>query len=86
MKLTKTFERLSNGQLQVIELSCNINKRNDIDELGYDDFVANLFIAGKLIADISPVLSNVGCFTEMVDSVDWHQLYIEMNPHLEIAY
>lgn len=86
MKLFKTYERLTNGKLQVIELSCDVKKRSDIDELSYDDFFASLSIDGKFIADISPVLSNTGLFTDMVDAVDWHEVYSEMNPHLDIAY
>ena len=77
MKLAKSFERLRNKQNQVIELSCEVNSRNDIDEIPYDEFTANLFINGKLIGDISPVLDNAGVFTEMVDDVDWFEIYDE---------
>lgn len=77
MKLTKTFERLRNGQNQVIEVVCRVNSSDDIDDMSYDDFQANLYINGKLIGDISPVLDNAGLFTDMVDSIDWHELYHE---------
>lgn len=77
MKLTKTFERLRNGQNQVIEVVCRVNSSDDIDDMSYDDFQANLYINGKFIGDISPVLDNAGLFTDMVDSIDWHELYHE---------
>lgn len=75
MKLIKTFEKFRNHQLQVIELTCEINFKVDIEDLGYDDFKANLFIDRKYIGDISHVLSDAGVFSDMVDSVDWFALY-----------
>lgn len=86
MILSKTFERLSNGQNQVIELALEVNNKSQIEDAGYDDFKAFLYIGGKFIADISPVLSNIGCFTEMVDDVNWFDLFDEKNIYSEIAY
>ena len=77
MKLTKTYEKYRHNQLQVIELSCEINEQRDIDELSYDDFEAMLIINGKKIADISYVLGATGVFTVMVDEVDWHKEFSE---------
>jgi len=73
MTLTKTFEKYRHNQLQVIELSCEINNEEDLDELSYDDFEANLIINRKKIADISYVLGAAGVFVKMVDDVDWHK-------------
>jgi len=73
MRLNKTYEKYRHNQLQVIELSCEINEPGDIDQLAYDDFEAMLIINGKKIADISYVLSAAGVFTMMVDDVDWHK-------------
>ena len=76
MTLTKTFEKYRHNQLQVIELSCEINNEEDIDELSYDDFEANLVINRKKIADISYVLGAAGVFVEMVDDVAWHKEFV----------
>ena len=73
MKLIKTFEKYRHNQLQVIELTCEIINEQDIDELSYDDFEANLIINRKKIADISYVLDAAGVFVELVDNVDWHK-------------
>ena len=77
MKLIKTYEKYRHNQLQVIELSCEVNEQRDIDELSYDDFEAMLMINGKKIADISYVLDAAGVFVEMVDDVDWHKEFEE---------
>ena len=73
MKLTKTFEKYRHNQLQVIELSCKIKTGEDIEDLSYDDFEANLIINRKKIADISYVLGAASVFVQMVDDVDWHK-------------
>ena len=73
MKLVKTFEKYRHNQLQVIELSCEIKTEEDIEELSYDDFEANLIINRKKIADISYVLDAAGVFVNMIDDVDWHK-------------
>jgi len=73
MKLIKTFEKYRHNQLQVLQLSCEINNWMDIDELSYDDFEAMLIINGKKVADISYVLDAAGVFVSMVDEVDWHK-------------
>ena len=75
MKLTKVYEKYRHNQLQVIELSCEINDQEEIDELSYDDFEAMLIINGKKISDISWVLGAAGVFTNMVDDVDWHRQF-----------
>lgn len=76
-KLTKTFEKFRNNELQVIELTCDVKSMADVDDLSYDDFKANLFINHQFVADISHVLDDAGVFTDMVDSTDWHKLYAE---------
>lgn len=84
MKVIKRFEKFRNNQLQVIELSCEVKNRKQIDEMSYDDFKADLYINHKLIADISHVLSNAGVFTEMVDVQDWEELFEEQHGLLTI--
>lgn len=85
MKLIKTFEKFRNKQNQVIELSCEVSSKEDTRDLAYDDYRADLYINGKFIADISPVLDAAGLFTDMVDSVDWEQLYAEQFADLKHA-
>jgi hypothetical protein len=88
MKLVKTFEKFRHNQLQVIELSCEIINEDDIDELSYDDFEANLFINRKKITDISFVLDAAGVFMGLVDSVDWHkefEMQYERKPELQLS-
>ena len=75
MKLTKVYEKYRHNQLQVIELSCEINEESELFDLSYNDFEAMLIINGKKIADISYVLDAAGVFVGMVDDVNWHKEY-----------
>lgn len=78
-KLIKTFEKLRDNKMQVIHLtSKSVWNSRQVEELGYDDFEANLFINNKFIADISHVLNDAGVFQDMIDSVDWSEMYAEM--------
>lgn len=85
MKLIKTFEKFRDKQLQVIELTCEVSDRSDIDDLAYDDYKANLYINRRFVADISHVLDAAGLFTDMVDSVDWDRVYAETYHDLKHA-
>ena len=77
MKLSKTFEKFRNHQLQVIVLWCEVHSRKEIVDIPYEDFRADLYINHKFVADISHVLSNAGVFITMVESEDWEKLYNE---------
>lgn len=79
MKIIKRFEKFRNNELQVIELSCEVKNRKQINDLGYDDFKADLYINHNLITDISHVLSDAGVFTEMIDAEDWEAMYEEQH-------
>lgn len=77
MRISKFFEKFRGSQLQVIELWAEANSREEAANLGYDDFKADLTIDHRFVADISHVLSDAGVFTEMVDAVDWEEVYCE---------
>lgn len=85
MKLIKSFESIVNQQPQVIELTCEVNSRLDVEVLGYADFKANLFLDGRYIADITPILDEAGLFNQLVDSVDWSEVYSETYSDLKHA-
>ena len=80
MKLSQNYEKsLKNGELQEIAIvSKEVYSRDDAAELGYDDFEVNLYINGKFVADISPVLAKSPALVEMVDSTDWEELYCDI--------
>lgn len=77
MKLVKTFEKYRKHQLQVMEVSCEVNSKEDIGDLSYEDYKVDLFINHKYVADISYVLDAAGLFTDLVDGIDWNELYAE---------
>lgn len=78
MKLSVALEKLTSGKLQILELvSREVKSLDEANELGYDDFICNLYINGKLIADISPVLAKSEAWETMVDEVNWGELYAE---------
>lgn len=77
MKLIKSFEKYRQHQLQVMEVTCEVNSKDDIDDLSYQDYQVNLFINRRFVSDISYVLDDAGLFTEMVDKIDWHEVYAE---------
>ena len=80
-KLIKIIEkrRVINGNVctHTIELSAFASSKEAAAELTEDDISADLFINGKFISDISGVLENAGVFAQMVEVVDWVELYAE---------
>lgn len=80
MKLIKTFEKYRKHQLQVMEVTCEVNSKEDIDDLGYEDYQVNLFINHKFVADISNVLDAAGLFTDLIDEINWHEVYADQSP------
>lgn len=93
MKLLKSYEKKSRlgGYQEIIITSKEVNSRKEAEELGYDDFTADLHLDGKYIADISPVLAKSPGFAAMIDETDWEQEYYqqylditEMHYHEEV--
>lgn len=80
MKLSVTFEKFRNHELQVLVLWREVKRKKDLENDSYEDFKADLYINHKYIADISHVLSDVGVFTQMVDDIDWQELYAKQIP------
>lgn len=83
-KLQTLFEktvRNKNKQVehQVLILSAEVDNRRAAEELGYEDFKLDLFINGKFIADISPVLAQTGVFNDLIDSEKWEEKYSASN-------
>lgn len=77
-KLSKTFEKLTkNHQLQVIELVAEVSDRDEAGEITINDIEAHLYINHKFIADISPVLAKSDAFINMVDDINWDELYCD---------
>lgn len=77
MKLIKVYEKFRKHQHQVIEVTCEVNSKEDIGDLSYEDYKVDLFINHKFVADISYVLDDAGLFTDLVDKIDWLELYAE---------
>lgn len=80
MKLQHIFESRrtnQNNQVehQVLILSAEANSRREAEELSYEDFKLELFINGKFIADISPVLAQTGVFNDLIDRQKWEEKY-----------
>lgn len=69
--LTHTVEKKTKSGFQVLEVSAEINSKEDAETLGYDAFKVFLYVDGKLIADISSVLSKTDALMAIVDSIDW---------------
>ena len=77
-KISKTYEKLTNKhQLLVIELVADISDRDEAGQITINDVKANLYINHKFIADISPVLSTTPAFENMVDDINWDELYCD---------
>lgn len=79
MILSKSFETVKHGTHQVLEISCKVKHRDDIDDLSLDDFNVKLFIGGKQIAEISHLLDKAELLEPMIEKVDWHELWAEAN-------
>lgn len=86
-KISKTFEKLTrNHQLQVIELVADISDSDEAGQITINDVSANLYINHKFIADISPVLSTTPAFENMVDDINWDELYCDYMADLAEDY
>ncbi|MFD2921982.1 hypothetical protein ACFS6H_19840 [Terrimonas rubra] len=81
--LVQVYEKFQNHQLQVIELVAEANTREAAAELGYNDFKANLYIKGKFIADISPVIATSEAWEKMIDETDWVEKFREATEKIE---
>lgn len=79
MKLTKSYEKNSRneGHQEIIITSKDVNSRKEAEDLSYDDFTADLYLDGKYIADISPVLAKSHAFAAMIDETDWEEEYYQ---------
>lgn len=77
--LYKKETKLPNGTLQnqVLEISVVARNMEELRNLSYDDFVIDLFIDGRYIADISHVLGKTPVFIELIDSTDWEQVFYQ---------
>lgn len=85
MILSKSFERLRNNQNHVLEVCCSVNSKDDIGDLSYQDYIVKLYVNGKYVAEISDVLDNAGLFTDLVDSIEWEELYADKMAEKEEA-
>lgn len=76
MRISQTFEKAVRTKtgIQQQELVVTATTDNQGDFESYDDVEANLFIDGKLIGDISHLLSKAGVFQNLVDSINWNEL------------
>ena len=88
-KLSETFEKsikLPDGtiQHQVLVISAEANNREEAAALGYDDFKMDLFINGKFIADISPVIGKTEGFEKIVDETQWEEKFYTRKVNITI--
>lgn len=82
MKLIKIFECLKQGKQQELHVSCDPKNKKAIDELGYEDFEVNLYVNKKHIGEVSRLLDKAGIYNELIDEIDWHEVYAEQNTEL----
>lgn len=76
--LSKSFTTTTRDRKeQTITISCLVSSREEAAEIGYDAFRADLYIDGKRIGDIAPVLEESGVLFLMIDGIDWVEMYME---------
>lgn len=80
-KVTVCYESFRDHQLQVIEVSANINSREDARNLNYTDVEINLSINHKRVAEISYLMDKVdtpnsNALIDMVDAIDWEKEFV----------
>lgn len=75
-RLTHIYEKaIRKGKtIQQQELHITANTDDDGKFDVYNEVEANLFIDGKLIADISHLLDKANKFIEIVDSINWEEI------------
>lgn len=63
---------------QVIEIvSSPVYSRDEAADLNYNDFKANLYIDSKFMAEISDLLDKCDAWMDIIDSVDWEEMFVE---------
>ena len=79
MYLNNIYEKFEKNTLKVLEISTKreVYSPDEAADLGYDDFICLLYIAGELKGEISGVLADAGVWTDMIDSVNWHEMYCD---------
>ena len=60
---------------QELIISANANSREEAATLGYDDFKIDLFINGKHVSDLTPLLAKTKIFERLIDGEDWERIY-----------
>ena len=72
------FQRIvSDDQSQSLVISAMANNREEAQNLGYDNFEVHLFMDGIFVADITKVFKNISVFTDLIDGINWDELYCE---------
>ena len=50
---------------------------DQVNDLGYEDFIIELAVKGQIIADISKLLEQEETSFFLIDSVDWCEMYAD---------
>lgn len=79
MYLVKISEALVKGQKQELHISTerSISSRDEARDLGYDDFIAVVYINGESRGEISNLLNDAGVWQNMIDDIDWELMFVE---------
>lgn len=83
MKLIRSYEttyKIDNAVIHdVLEvISKDVNSREEAKELGYLDFDIKIYVNGRMVHEISRLLSKAGTVWQtLIDDTDWELLYCE---------
>ena len=75
--LVKIFASLSGEKLSTLEVTCNVNKKQDIDDLPLDEFRVHLYIDNEYKGDISGVLQEAGLLEGLIEGINWPELWAD---------
>ena len=78
MTITKIISKTTKvGIKYEIRIELEANSRDEADNAPYSDFKAYLYIDGKFIADIFPVLFEMEGVQKEIDKTSWSELYMD---------
>jgi hypothetical protein len=71
INLEETFSYKGFANEQILTVSCTAKTREDLVNLGYEDFTVSLHTGYGIKVDIAKLLDKAGLLQPLIDSINW---------------
>jgi len=72
----KLIEIIEEGNMQ-FQIEVNANSKEDVKQLGYEDFDIWLYINKEKVAYMNTILLKSNVFMQIIDEIDWVKKYCD---------